>query len=184
MNPSTEGLWKTFGDRLRRFIRTRVRNDHDADDVLQEAFAKIHAGLPGVNDSEKLEAWIFQVTRRAVVDHFRQRASKVRPSEIPADGSDPADVTAVVASWLRPMMEELPATDREILDLADAQGLGQQEIADRLGLSLTGAKSRVQRARGKLKQVLLDCCQVEMDRRGNPLSYTPRAAACSCESCG
>jgi len=175
MNPSTEELWKTFGDRLRRFIRARVRNDHDADDVLQEAFAKIHTGLPGVNDSERLEAWVFQVTRRAVVDHFRRRSASP-----PAPESPDSAGTLGIASCMGPMMQKLDEPDREALQLADVEGRRQQDLAARLGLSLSGAKSRVQRARERLKETLLECCDVEVDRRGNAIGYTPRNHACSC----
>jgi RNA polymerase sigma-70 factor (ECF subfamily) len=78
------------------------------------------------------------------------------------------------------MMELLDEPDREALRLVDAEGLGQKELAARLGLSITGAKSRVQRARRRLKEVLTDCCEIEMDRRGNAIGYTPR----NCTSCG
>lgn len=165
-------IWDSFGDRLRRFVRKRIRNDHDADDALHDVFAKIHAGLEKVESPDRLEAWVFQIARRAVIDHFRKR----RPSELPRDLAQerpPETVTAEVASWLTPMMETLPPEDREALRLTEIEGLPQKELAARLGLSLPGAKSRVQRARRRLKETLLECCDVEMDRRGNALSYTP-----------
>ena len=171
-------VWTAFGNRLRRFIVRRVRNEHDADDILQDVFARLQKGVAGVED---LEAWLFQVTRNAIVDHFRKRS----PIELTTDPAEPQpaeDVTSEVASWLTPMMELLDEEDREALRLVDLEGLGQKDLAARLGLSVTGAKSRVQRARRRLKEILLDCCHVEMDRRGHALSYTPRGAACS-ESC-
>ena len=179
MTPSD--LWSTFGERLRRYISARVRNEHDTDDLLQTVFAKIHAGLGGVRSEDKLEPWLFQVARRAIADHFRSRtaigAAVDRAEEPPAE-----DVGAEIASWLTPMMEGLDPADREALRLVDLEGLGQKELAARLGLSVTGAKSRVQRARNRLKEILLDCCAIELDRRGQALSYTPRnCSACSCE---
>jgi RNA polymerase sigma-70 factor (ECF subfamily) len=91
-----------------------------------------------------------------------------------------------VASWLDPMMALLPEEDREVLRRADLEGLTQKELAARLGLSVTGAKSRVQRARKRLKEVLLGCCHVEMDRRGNAIDYTRKGRDCGpCRcSCG
>lgn len=183
MKETTLDVWKIFGDRLRRFIAKRVRNEHDADDVLQEVFAKIQTGLGGVTREEKIEPWLFQVTRRAVIDHFRKRSRPVELRFEPAEEAPSSDVSREIASWLTPMMELLDEPDRDALRLADLEGLGHQEIADRLGLSLTAAKSRVRRARRRLKDLLLECCQIEMDRRGNALSYTPRGASCS-DSCG
>ena len=170
-------IWQAFHDRIRRFVLKRVRSEADADDLVQDIFLKIHAGLDGVELPERLEAWVFQVARRAVIDHFRKR----RGLEIPDDVAEetPAEtVTAEVASWLRPMMTALPPEDQEALKLADVEGLPQKELAERLGLTLPGAKSRVQRARQRLKDMLLDCCDVEMDRRGNAFSYAPRHCRC------
>jgi RNA polymerase sigma-70 factor (ECF subfamily) len=184
---STENVWSLFSDRLRGFIATRVRDPADIEDILQEVFAKIHAGLGGLKDTDKLEAWLFQVARRAILDHFRSRAGKRRSAELPEDvAEEPAEATISkeVASWLDPMMALLPEEDREVLRRADLVGLSQKDLAARLGLSVTGAKSRVQRARKRLKEAVLDCCHVEMDRRGNAIDYTRKrrdCGPCSCE---
>jgi RNA polymerase sigma-70 factor, ECF subfamily len=181
---SAQDVWTSFGERLRRFIASRVRNAHDVDDVVQEVFARIHAGLDSVERPEAMESWLFQVARRAVVDHYRKRASAGIPVELrfePSDNPAPNDVASEVASWLEPLMELLDEPDREALRLVDLEGLGQKELAARLGLSVTGAKSRVQRARARLKKVLTDCCAIELDRRGNAIGYTPRdCTSCSC----
>jgi RNA polymerase sigma-70 factor (ECF subfamily) len=179
---STQAIWMQFGDRLRGFIARRVRGDADIEDVLQEAFAKIHAGLGGLKAGEKLEAWLFQVARRAMMDHFRKR----RPLELKADlpgKIEAGDLRAEVASWLDPLMTLIPEEDREALRLTDLEGLSQKDLAARLGLSVTGAKSRVQRARRRLKQALLDCCHVELDRRGNAIDYTKKRGDCGPCSC-
>jgi RNA polymerase sigma-70 factor (ECF subfamily) len=174
---TTDAVWAAFSGRLRGFIAKRVRKDVDIDDLLQDVFAKIHAGLPALQESERLEAWLFQVARRAVVDHYRRR----RTAELPEDVAEkPAakDVTAEVASWLEPMMALLPEEDREALRLTDLEGLPQKDLAARLGLSATGARSRVQRARARLKEALLDCCRIETDRRGHPVDYAPKRGDC------
>jgi len=184
---STEKIWALFSDRLRGFIAKRVRDQADVEDILQEVFAKIHAGLGGLKETEKLEAWLFQVARRAILDHFRSRAGKLRSAALPEDVAEaPAEATISmeVASWLDPMMALLPVEDREVLQRSDLEGLSQKDLAERLGLSVTGAKSRVQRARKRLKAALLDCCHVEMDRRGNAIDYTRRrldCGPCNCE---
>lgn len=180
---TTAEIWGAFHDRLRGFVARRIRREGDREDVLQDIFMKIHAGLPGLADEAKLEAWLFGVARRAVVDHFRKRRSGALPPE-PAAEPLAEDPSKEVASWLRPMMESLPIPDREALELADVAGLEQGAVAERLGLSLSGAKSRIQRARLKLKDVLQQCCEIELDRRGNPVAYAPKAASCSCDSCG
>ena len=181
---ATEQVWSSFGDRLKRFISARVRSVHDVEDILQDVFAKIHAGLGGVESPEALESWLFQVTRRSIVDHYRRRSSGAVPVELrdePAEPPPPEDVSREVASWLVPMMELLDEEDREALRLTDLEGLSQKDLAARLGLSITGAKSRVQRARHRLKEILTDCCEIDMDRRGNAIGYAPRnCTSCAC----
>lgn len=183
---STEAVWSTFSGRLRAFIGRRVKEENDVQDVLQDVFARIHAGLGSIKEGEKLEAWLFRVARHAIMDHFRSRSGKRRAGPLPEDlATEPpaADVTREVADWLDPMMSLLSEEDREALRLADLEGLSQREVAQRLGLSVTGAKSRVQRARVRLKETVLECCHIEMDRRGNAIGYTPRKGDCGPSSC-
>lgn len=181
---STDALWTAFSARLRGFIAKRVRGDADIDDILQEVFAKIHGGLGGLKVEDKLEAWLFQVARRAIADHLRKRRLVELPQEV-AEKPVPLDISAEVASWLDPMMSLIPEEDREALSLTDLKGLSQKELAARLGLSVTGAKSRVQRARTRLRNALLDCCHLEMDRRGNPIDFAKKrddCGPCECRS--
>ena len=56
--------------------------------------------------------------------------------------------------------------------------ISQKALAERLGLSLSGAKSRVQRGRVKLRELLLGCCHVDFDRRGNIIDYRRKRASC------
>ena len=69
------------------------------------------------------------------------------------------------------MLEGLPPDHWEALYLTEYEGLTQKELAERLGIGLSGAKSRVQRARARLKAMLLDCCHFELDRRGRVTNY-------------
>src|SRR5262252_2378026 len=100
------------------------------------------------------------------------------PEELPDD-----DIVSELLPCIRAMVLSLPAQDRQALILTEYQGLTQKELAQRLGLSLSGAKSRVQRAREKLKQQLLACCHFELDRRGHIIDYQPRCVCCSTGDC-
>lgn len=71
---------------------------------------------------------------------------------------------------LRPMIESLPPIYRDALIWTQLEGMSQKELARKLGISETGARSRVQRAREKLKEVILSCCNYQFDRYGNIVS--------------
>jgi hypothetical protein len=100
------------------------------------------------------------------------------PEELPDD-----DVVSELLPCIRAMVKNLPEHDRQALVLTEYQGLTQKELSERLGLSFSGAKSRVQRAREKLKQQLLECCHFELDRRGHVIDYQPRCACCATGTC-
>jgi RNA polymerase sigma-70 factor (ECF subfamily) len=179
---SVNQIWDDFTVQLRRFIASRIQNQADADDILQDVFVKIHRGIDRLEDTSKLQAWIYQIARNAIIDYYRKGEPMAEvSSEIPDDIAEETaseDVESEVATWLKPMMEDLPEKYREALQLTDIQGLTQKELAERLNISLSGAKSRVQRAREKLKDVLLECCHVEVDRRGKVVDWESREPDC------
>ena len=181
MTADTASVWNGFSAGLRRFIRKRVANEADAEDVLQDVFTRIHSGLRAVRDAGRLESWVYQVTRNAIADHLRIRRAGSLPEEL-AEEREPDRVPALVASWLTPLMEGLPDPDRDALQ-STVRGVPQKELAARWGLSESAARSRVQRARRRLKELLLECCHIDRDRRGNAISYQRRAKSCSDCSC-
>lgn len=183
--PSTDAVWTAFAEPVRQFIRRRVRDDADADDIMQIVFAKIHAGLGTLADSERLPAWIFRIARNAVVDHIRSRTSGPVAVELPedlADVQEPVSAVSELAGCVRPLIDALPEPYRQALILTEIEGRTQQELASLLGLSLSGAKSRVQRGRKHLKASLLSCCHVERDGRGRVVDFEPRPGCSVCSS--
>jgi RNA polymerase sigma-70 factor, ECF subfamily len=194
MRPDTELLWRELRERLHAFIARRVDNPADVDDLLQEVFLRIHRHLPMVKHSERLTAWIFQLTRNVITDFYR---AAPRRYEIPGDTlsgravggelgeeapsldrDEQASPDEALAPCLTPLIERLPERYREAVLLVEMEGLPQRELSERLAVSLSGAKSRVQRGRDKLKDLLLRCCQVELDKRGSIMEYRPEAGSC------
>jgi RNA polymerase sigma-70 factor, ECF subfamily len=167
---------------VRRFVGRRVRDAHAADDITQDVLLKMHARLQSDAEVEHLPGWVFTVARNAVIDYCRARAAQghtdVDTIDLPADENDRADALRDLAPCLRRMAERLPEPYRQALMLVDFDGLGQQDLADRAGISLSGAKSRVQRARRMLRESILDCCRVEQDAAGRAMDFqtTPRSA--------
>lgn len=184
MSLTTEAVWTAFREPLRRYVSRRVPEPSDADDVLQEVFLRVHTHLGALEDESRLAPWLYRIARSAVIDRHRRRDRAQPlpegfelPGEDPVDGEEP-DAARAIAGSLRPMIDRLPELYREALILSELEGLTQREVAARLGLSLTGAKSRVQRGRKLLKRALLECCHFDFDQRGRILQAVPRAACC------
>ncbi len=180
--PALERLWSEFAMPLRAFLRGRVRSAADAEDLLQDIFLKVHQRIGGLRDTAKLEGWLYQIARNAVVDHYRRQ----RPTEPLTDDFAARSAAVKVDDGidLRPamrrMLEALPAKYRDALVLTEFRGQTQREAADALGVSVTAVKSRVQRSRGLLRRMLDDCCRFEFDRRGKVIDAIPRDGGCDC----
>jgi RNA polymerase sigma-70 factor (ECF subfamily) len=183
MTATVENIWKEFAAKLGQFIRARVTDPATAEDILQDVFVKIQKRLGQLQDPAKLEGWIYLIARNAIIDHYRTRKETVEvPETLPAepDADDP-ELEDLKAAFRR-MIYSLPEPYREAFVLTEFEGLTQQELADRLGISLSGAKSRVQRGRAQLKKMLTDCCTFEFDRRGSVIGCEPRTVS-SCPEC-
>ena len=185
MAVSTKTIWENFRNSLKQFIMRRVQNEDDAEDILQNVFLKIHNKIEDLKDESKLHSWIYQITRNAIIDYYRSRKDTVELPEIPQKPKDdpPSDASREISSCIKPMIDGLSEKYQEAIALTEIKGFTQKEIAENLGISLSGAKSRVQRARGKLKEELLACCHFEFDRRGSILTYKPKGKVCPCNTC-
>lgn len=176
---TSERLWQRFGADLTAFVRRRVAPD-DAEDVVQDIFVRIHDKLPQLEDETRVAGWVHRIARNAIADHHRRARPTQALLEEPAAEPAPEDAAAEkeVAGWLRGFIEELPEAQRDALERTELGGLSQKALAEELGLSPSGARTRVQRARTALKDKLLRCCHVELDRRGTVIDYRSRRSDC------
>jgi len=179
----TEKVWKEYHSKLLAFIAKRVGDSSAAEDILQDVFERIHSRMDSLKEAEKLESWLYQITRNAVIDHYRTRKPSV---ELPEWISQPEADTSVQArqeleACLRPMIEQLPAKYRTALVLSELEGKTQLEVSKQQDISLSGAKSRVQRGRSLLEGIMFECCQFEFDHQGKVIDYHTKNN--DCDSC-
>lgn len=175
----TEEIWRMLSDRLRQFIRGKVSSAADAEDVLQTVFLRVHQNVGRLRDSDLLEPWVFRIARNAIADHFRKsRPGSVDEAVEPAlpAGETSDNLNGDVADCLGKLIEQLPDNLQRAVKMYEQEGVSQQEIARRESVSLSGAKSRVQRGRKHLRDLLEQCCQFHFDRRGNVLAWKPTVA--------
>ena len=195
MTTKTEDLWPLVHDSLRLFIAKRVNDEAQVEDILQEVFLRVHRQIGSLRDPRRVVSWMYQVTRSAIIDYYRK---PVRQREIPAGlgsdieesgdkptstgithGDDAGDLRTELVGCLRPMIERRSQYYRDAITLVDLDGLAQQAAAKRMGISLSGMKSRVQRGRTQLKHLLAECCQIELDRRGGVREFEVRDTSCA-----
>lgn len=182
MAVQTEAVWHAFRKPLWNYIVRRVPDAADADDVLQDVFLKVHRNLSALESEERLGPWLYRVARNTLIDRYRRSndsESLEETHQLHSPEAEALDAARAIAGCLRTMIEDLPPTYRDALVLSELEGLPQRVVAERLGLSLSGAKSRVQRGRRLLREALLACCHFEFDQRGKIMEYVPRATCCA-----
>jgi len=184
MVPTTEKVWEEFNVGLKQFILKRVSDESSTEDILQDVFLKIHTHMDSLRESDKLQGWIYQIARNAITDYYRTHRFAPELLEVAYVPEDPFDdVVSDLLPYVKELVESLPPDYRQALILTEYEGLTQRELAEKLGISISGAKSRVQRAREKVKLMLLRCCHFEFDRLGRIIDYEPNCDCCVHENC-
>lgn len=175
--------WRELRERVAAFVRRRVSTPDDAEDLVQEVLFRIDRNIDTVDEATPLSAWAFRVARNAVIDHYRATArSPEHPVEDvaalasvdPADDEGAHPVHGDLLDCLEPLMAELDPKYREALQLTEIEGLTQAEAAVRVGMSVPGMKSRVQRGRRHLAAAYHRHCRITFDARNAPLACSPR----------
>ncbi len=209
---STTAIWNNFSDHLFNFILQQVKSKSHASDILQDVFIKVHINRNQLKEVEKLESWLFRITRNTITDHFRKNQKQLKlTNEIPAmeveefslektknlefmadlyaqrldefDVEIDSDLEKTIDFFktMCPFMEELDPKYAEAVFWVDWHGMPQKEFAVKVGISLSGAKSRVQRGREHLKSLFNQCCEFVYDKRGKVIDYNRRPkSGCNC----
>jgi len=167
--------------RLHRFILHRVRDPAIADGILQESLMRALANQHSVRAPGALTGWLFRIATNLVMDHFRESGLlRVLSEDIPQPEEE-RDAMRELADCVRPLVSVLPDPYRKAVELSELEGLPHKAIALRLGIGISGVKSRVQRGRRLLLERLERCCAFEKGVRGI-VDYRSRTDDCG--NCG
>lgn len=189
IDAGARGVWGELSARLRPFVERRVA-PADVEDVLQDVFLRIQAGVGAIRDNDRFGPWVYQVARSAVAEHHRRRARHpLAPGaedgeQVATDAADEDEAAEEVCRCVAPFVARLPSPYREAVTLTELEGLPQKAAAEMAGVSLSGMKSRVQRGRERLREMLLACCAVALDRRGHVIGCAPRRSGDAPPGCG
>lgn len=186
-SPSVLALWSQHEAELRRWLYARAPLKAEVDDLLQEVFIKT------LRQGERLwlvaqpRAWLFEVTRNTLIDRLRCGPGHLPlPDDLeqwPAPVEAEPLVDTLAQACLPRVLSELDPHDREAIELCDLQGMAQADFARLKKLSLPAAKSRVQRARRRMREHMSTACQLSFDAAGRVDDFVPRAPLPVTSSC-
>jgi RNA polymerase sigma-70 factor (ECF subfamily) len=166
--------WNAHENELRNFLRHRAGDAHLADDLLQEVFVKAMQQGKQFCTLDNERAWLFQVARNALVDYHRLGREVV---ELPVDIPQPEPVREPIhalSACVARVLSELTEEDRDIIEQCDLEGVKQKDYATAHGLSLAAVKSRLLRARERMRARMSTACQVRFDEQGKVEGHVPR----------
>ena len=153
----------------------------DPDDLVQDVFLRVIRILASLRITERPEAWLFQIARNALRDSLRVRLRRdgrtdALDIDLPAEPDAAAEraAEAELAPCLTAMIDRLPEPYRTAITLTSLHGVTQADAARQVGISISGMKSRVQRGRDQLRQMLVTCCAIAVDVRGGVADFHPR----------
>ncbi|MFC1236207.1 RNA polymerase sigma factor SigZ [Vibrio sp. F74] len=160
--------WLMHQAQLRNYIARNVDDSHAVEDILQDVYIKASMSFHQLKSKSSVKSWLYRITHNVIMDFYRSQKIYDELPEDVAEESVPAEEANLLAigQCLRPMLQCLPEKYRVPLTLAELEGMTQQEVADKLNLSLSGAKSRVQRGRQQFKELLIHYCNIESGREG------------------
>jgi RNA polymerase sigma-70 factor, ECF subfamily len=167
--------WTSHEPELRGWARHRLGNAEDTEDLLQDLFLKALRQGERFCSVQNARAWLFEVARNTLADRLRVSRHTVELPEDLASPVDEADSVDTLTACLPRVLSELDAEDRDAITLCDLQGMAQADYAKAKGLTLSAAKSRVQRARMRMKQRMTVACQVQVSAKCRVLDFVPRS---------
>ncbi|QWG07057.1 sigma-70 family RNA polymerase sigma factor [Flammeovirga kamogawensis] len=175
-------VWNEMNDRLINFVKGKTQDEELSKDIVQEVFLKVFSKIDTLKDKNKLVSWIYQITRNEIVSHFRQYKFDMPSDDFFQEKEfEKEDLNSEVIEYMHPMIDTLPPKYRDALILSDIEKVPQKELAERLQISYSGAKSRVQRGRQMLRATYDKCCNITTDIYGDVLECKPKKCDDTCD---
>lgn len=170
---TTENIWDNFHNELFNFIKKRVKDTDTSKDILQDIFIKIHLKLDTLNNQDKLTSWLYQITRNSILDYTKKHKPQ---SEFVDEFSalmevQPSNFNNEISPCMLRLINDLPENYKDAIEQTDLGQLSQKEYAEKSGITYSGAKSRIQRARQQLHLLFKNCCRIHSDIYGNIVDY-------------
>lgn len=175
MDNNFENIWNKYRHQLLNFVKKRIDDINLAEDIVQDVFLKAKLKIHTLNDSGKIRSWLFQITRNCITDYYRNKKPQINLDDklkIENEAQE-NDVYNRLQLNVLGMLQKLPPKYKQALFLADYKGLTHKEVSQIIGISYTGAKTRIQRGRKMMREIYLDCCHFEYDSYGNIIDYYP-----------
>ena len=175
--PEVSLNWNHVEKELKGFVFKRVKDKALTEDIVHDVFLKVQDRIQQLKENEKVFGWIYQITRNTIVDHYRQQSKSIDPKDINWE-SNPPNYNECVSGVISELIPTLPDKYRIPLEMTEYQNFSQLEVAEKLDLTYSAARSRIQRARQILRNKLDETLVVKTDGYGNVILCRDRGGCC------
>jgi len=167
--------WEKLNKTLLLCIKKRIKNKEDAEDILQDVYIKLHKNINNLNDIKKIISWIDQITQNTINDYYKKnyKRKNINFEEYYAKltQEEKNNLNDEVLISIKKIINELPKDSKEIIELYEFEDMSHKEICKKLKIKENTSKSRLKRAKEKLKNQVDKCCVFQTDKFGNVLDY-------------
>jgi len=157
---------------LYMYIRKRIGNQLDAEDLTQEVFYKL--AKSNYDEVESIKNWVYTIAKNTITDYYRKKkhvTEEVDNITVEEKNSENDRVQEFASCCIIPFVNKLPKDYRLIMTLSELDGISQKEIAKRLEMNYATVRSKIQRGRLKLKNLISDCCTLIQGKKGSILDF-------------
>ncbi|KZL19421.1 ECF RNA polymerase sigma factor SigR [Pseudovibrio axinellae] len=174
-----EDIWEQYRSALKAFLRSRLSNPEDVEDLLQEILIKTFQRRGQVKDQASLKSWLFQVANNTIIDFYRKAATRNDVTAAQDWHTQQGEmVEQDLAVCVRPFIASLPEETAQLLTRIDLEGVSQRDLAVQMGVSYSTLKSRVQKGRSQMRKLFEDCCKMTLDTKGRVAEYQEKTGGC------
>lgn len=178
-------LWNSFNEKLLHYIESKVKNKHDAEDILQSVFIKVFNSMEQLENKDAIKSWLYRITKNTIIDFYKKKKDvSVAPETlylIEDEQEDVDNMNSDISKCISKMLFELPDKYQAVYDMYEKKDLKHQEIAETLDISVSASKVRLKRSKEMLKKKLLECCDFEVDKFGNVINYQSKSTCNDCD---
>lgn len=174
-------LWLEHKEALNRYVFKLVKDHETAEQITSDVMMKIYSSCCSGRPIKNLRSWLFQIAYNTCMDHFR-KSSKIGELKLDVPETGEEEMHREISNFIEPLIRLLPEKYAKPLNLSEIQNIKQREVAAQLNLSLPATKSRILRAKEMLREIIVECMQVETDCGGKILDYKVRSGCKAIEA--
>ncbi|CAM1344170.1 sigma-70 family RNA polymerase sigma factor [Tenacibaculum amylolyticum] len=168
---------------LLSYVKNRVRNQEDAEDLTQDVFLKLSkSNTKGIDN---IKSWVYTIAKNTITDYYRKKHLQTNAIEndtfLQEDSNE--NVSIELSKCVNSFIDQLPEEYKELMILSEIKEIPQKEIAQQLNINYVTVRSKIQRGRKKLRQLFEGCCTVLQGGKGSIIDFKHKTDCNNTSSC-